>query len=127
VGELRVERDERVSLELGQGDVLGVEGVGPSELVSDLPGEPIAYLVVEGHLICIMGRHGTTEPASRYGDGIRWLSDVDTSGQPFALRRSVVTPAPRRDSAFAFGTTSALVRYLNKDKSTRTSRTTSCS
>ena len=37
IGELPVERDQSVGLELGQGDVLGVKRVRPPELVSDLP------------------------------------------------------------------------------------------
>jgi hypothetical protein len=31
VGEVPVERDQRVGVELGQCDVLGVEGIGPAE------------------------------------------------------------------------------------------------
>src|SRR5450631_473089 len=49
-GELRIERDERVGLELGQGDVLGVERVWPPELVGDLPCDVLkdACLTVRG-------------------------------------------------------------------------------
>ena len=39
MGELRIECDECVRLELGQGDVLGVICVGPPEVVGDLPGD----------------------------------------------------------------------------------------
>ena len=39
MGELPIECDECVGLELGQGDVLGVIGVGPPELVGDLPSD----------------------------------------------------------------------------------------
>ena len=31
MGELPIERDQRISMELGQGDVLGVKGVRPPE------------------------------------------------------------------------------------------------
>jgi len=37
MGELPIEGDQSVGLELGQSDVLGVKGVGPSELAGDLP------------------------------------------------------------------------------------------
>jgi hypothetical protein len=37
VGELLIERDQRVCLELGQSDVLGDKRVGPPELVGDRP------------------------------------------------------------------------------------------
>jgi hypothetical protein len=37
VGELPVERDQRVGVELGQGHVLGVKGVGPPEQDGGLP------------------------------------------------------------------------------------------
>jgi CPA1 family monovalent cation:H+ antiporter len=47
VGELRVKRDERVSLELGQRDVLGVKRVGPSELVGDLPRDVLQDTISE--------------------------------------------------------------------------------
>ena len=45
--ELRVERDERVGLELGQGEVLGLERVGPPELVGDLPRDALKDAVSE--------------------------------------------------------------------------------
>ena len=37
VGELPVERDQRVGVELSQGDVLGVKGVRPAEQAGGLP------------------------------------------------------------------------------------------
>jgi hypothetical protein len=46
-GESLVERDEGVRLELRQGDVLGVERVGPTELVGDLPGNAPEDTVAE--------------------------------------------------------------------------------
>jgi hypothetical protein len=42
-----VERDQRVGVELGQGDVLGVEGVGPPEQDGGLPGDVLKDAVPE--------------------------------------------------------------------------------
>ena len=47
VGELPVERDQRVSVELGQGDVLGVEGVGPPEQDGGFPCDALKDAVAE--------------------------------------------------------------------------------
>ena len=47
MGELPVERDQGVGLELGQGDVLGVERVRPPELVGDLPCDDLKLVVFE--------------------------------------------------------------------------------
>jgi hypothetical protein len=46
-GERRIECDERVGLQLGQCDVLGVERVGPPELVGDLPCDVLKDTVSE--------------------------------------------------------------------------------
>jgi hypothetical protein len=53
VGEFRIERDERVSLELGQGDVLGVKRVWPPELLA-----PTACELVDGLLTVSGGYAG---------------------------------------------------------------------
>lgn len=42
-----IECDERVGVELGQGDVLGVEGVDPAELVCDVPCDLLKDTVAE--------------------------------------------------------------------------------
>ena len=47
MGELAIECDECVGLELGQSDVLGVIGVGPPELVGDLPSHVLKDTVSE--------------------------------------------------------------------------------
>jgi hypothetical protein len=47
VGECRIERDERVGLELGQGDLSGVRGVRPPEGVGDLSCEVLKDPVSE--------------------------------------------------------------------------------
>ena len=43
VGELPVECDQRVGVELGQGDVLGIKGVWPPEQACGLPGDILQY------------------------------------------------------------------------------------
>ena len=47
IGELPVERDQSVGLELGQSDVLGVKRVGPAELIGDLPCDDLKLVVFE--------------------------------------------------------------------------------
>ncbi len=47
MGELPIERDQSVGLELGQGDVLGVKRVRPPELVGDLPCDFLKLAVLE--------------------------------------------------------------------------------
>jgi hypothetical protein len=47
MGELPIECDECVGLELGQSDVLGVIGVGPPEVVGDLPSDVLEDAVSE--------------------------------------------------------------------------------
>jgi hypothetical protein len=47
MGEVPVERDQRVGVELGQGDVLGVKGMGPPEQDGDLPGDVLKDAVPE--------------------------------------------------------------------------------
>lgn len=42
-----VHADEGIGLKLGQGDVFGHEGVGPAELVGDLPGEALQHAVAQ--------------------------------------------------------------------------------
>ena len=41
MGQVGVHADEGIGLKLGQGDLLGHEGIGPAELVGDLPGEAL--------------------------------------------------------------------------------------
>ena len=45
--ECGVHADEGIGLKLGQGDVLGHEGVGPAKLVGDLPGEALQHAVAK--------------------------------------------------------------------------------
>lgn len=45
--ECGVRADEGIGLKLGQGDVLGHEGVGPAKLVGDLPGEALQHSVAQ--------------------------------------------------------------------------------
>src|SRR5271165_7610482 len=47
IGELPVERDQSVGLELGQSDVLSVKRVRPPELVGDLPCDDLKLVVFE--------------------------------------------------------------------------------
>lgn len=47
VGEVPVERDQRVGVELGQCDVLGVKGVWPPEQAGGLPGDILEDAVPE--------------------------------------------------------------------------------
>jgi hypothetical protein len=47
MGELPIEGDECVRLELGQSDVLGVICAGPPEVVGDLPGDVLKNAVSE--------------------------------------------------------------------------------
>ena len=42
-----VHADEGIGLKLGQGDVFGHEGIRPSELVGDLPGEALQHSVAK--------------------------------------------------------------------------------
>src|SRR5215831_520064 len=47
MGELPIERDQRVAVELGQGDVLGVKGVRPPEQAGGLPCDVLKDAVSE--------------------------------------------------------------------------------
>jgi hypothetical protein len=46
-GELPIERDQGIGLQLGQGDVLGIQRVRPSELVGDIPRYALQHPVSE--------------------------------------------------------------------------------
>jgi hypothetical protein len=45
--ECRVHADEGIGLKLGQGDVLGHEGVGPAELIGEFPGAALQHAVAQ--------------------------------------------------------------------------------
>ncbi len=89
-----VERDERVGLQLGERDVLGVERVGPSQLVGDLPGDGLQYSVtqqsdpqsthvVEVPLRVLLGELATTgglvEQRQHLGTQQGWTNQLDPS------------------------------------------------